>query len=269
MPEKKQKRKAKKPAKAPPKAAPEKTRRKAKRVPIEHKVLEMWNTGHPQGRKAHTTIVPDDQTLAGLRYAAGKDYACTFENVTVQELCERPMYRGIGVKTMANWCTVDGWVEHRREFREQYRKAMQRAIGSQLVQTRLELMKRGEKGLDRLFKKLVPEDEDEMLEPSSLESLANATRQFWNQVIQEKQALADAIMPAPIVQESGEALPMVKPQLSQSEARAAALTIVRMRREQLRAAMGKDEQPKEAQAKEGLVIDGERDGAKVVTDPKD
>lgn len=264
MPEKKKKkRKAKKPAKVPPKTAPKKTREKAKRVPIEHKVLEMWNN-KTQGRNACTRIVPDDQTLAGLRYAAGKDYACTFENVTVQELCERPMYQGIDVKKMQNWCTVDGWVEHRREFREQYRRAMQKAIGNQLVQTRLALMKRGEKGLDRLFKKLVPEDEAEMLEPSSLEALANATRQFWNQVIQEKEALADAIMPASIaVQDSGAALPMVRPELSQSEARAAALTIVRMRREEQRAALVKKME------KEGLIIEGQLDGPKVDDDRED
>jgi hypothetical protein len=173
------------------------------------------------------------------------------------------MYAGITVQRMQRWCRKDGWVEHRRTFREEYRKAMEKAIGNQLVQTRLKLMKRGEKGLDMLFGKLIPEDPEQALEPSSLESLANATRQFWSKVIEEKEALADAIMPEPIaVQQIDQALPApaVKPQLSQAESRAAALTVVRMRREEIRAAARAEEKKdREGEEKPHMrVIDGEK-----------
>lgn len=212
------------------------------------------------GRKPKTEIVHDDASVLGLRYAAGKDYACTFRDISVAELAQRPMYAGLDVRRMQYWCQQDGWVEHRRLFREDYRKAMEKAIGTQLVQTRLEYMKRGERGLNMLFGKLVPEDEDAVpLEPTSLEGLANATRQFWDQVIKEKEKLADAIMPEPIVQEGERTLPSVRPQLSQAEARAAALTIVRMRREQVRAALkSEEEQVVEAEKPHMRVIDGEK-----------
>jgi hypothetical protein len=197
----------------------------------------------------------------GLRYAAAKDYACSFRDISIVELCKRPMYAGITVQRMQRWCRKDGWVEHRRTFREEYRKAMEKAIGNQLVQTRLELMKRGEKGLDMLFGKLIPDDPEKQLEPSSLESLANATRQFWDKVIEEKEALADAIMPEPIaVQQTDQALPAVRPQLSQAESRAAALTVVRMRREEIRAAArAEEEKEREGEEKPHMrVIDGEK-----------
>lgn len=209
-----------------------------------------------------TEIVPDDTDTSryGLRYAAGKDYICTFTNVSIEELLERPMYRGIPQSTMGYWCKADGWVERRREFREQYRKAMDKAIVSQLVQTRYHYMKKGEKALEMLFGKLIPQEEDFQLEPTSLEALANATRQWWDKVIEEKEKLADAIMPEPIAAQQGDSAPTVRPQLSQAEARAAALTVVRMRRDEIRASLKAQEaeQPAEEKKPHMRVIDGEK-----------
>lgn len=246
------KKRKKKPAKKPPKKSAPEPQRKAKRVPIKGE----------RGQPTKTQVTFDDAHLVGLRYAAAKDYACTFKDVSVAELCQRPMYAGISQRTMERWCTEDGWVEHRRAFREEYRKGIEKAIGTQLVQTRLEYMKRGEEALDRLFNKLVPKDEQDMMEPTSLESLVNATRQFWDKVIEEKEKLADAIMPEPIaVQQSENYVPAVRPQLSQSEARAAALTIVRMRRDQIRAALKAEEAATKGEEPEKphmRVIDGEK-----------
>ena len=228
------KKRKKKPAKKPPKKSAPEPQRKAKRVPIKGE----------RGQPTKTQVTFDDAHLVGLRYAAAKDYACTFKDVSVAELCQRPMYAGISQRTMERWCTEDGWVEHRRAFREEYRKGIEKAIGTQLVQTRLEYMKRGEEALDRLFNKLVPKDEQDLMDPTSLESLA------------------DAIMPEPIaVQQSENYVPAVRPQLSQSEARAAALTIVRMRRDQIRAALKAEEAATKGEEPEKphmRVIDGEK-----------
>lgn len=245
-----QKRK-KKPAKRPPPEVEMPPPRKAVRVPMKR-----------ASKQPKTQIVPDDTdtSLHGLRYAAGKDYVCTFKNVSLQELCQRPMYRGIPERTMGYWCKADGWVERRRAFREEYRKALDKAIVSQLVQTRHHYMKKGEKTLEMLFDKLIPENEEFQLEPTSLEALANATRQWWDKLIEEKEKLADAIMPEPIVAQQEGTTSVVRPQLSQAEARAAALTVVRMRRDEIRASLKAQEaeQPAEEKKPHMRVIDGEK-----------
>lgn len=242
------------PVKGPPKPEPqqEAPKRKARRTPITH------NSGVP----LRTQIVHDDSSVLGLRYAAGRDYVCTFRDVSVAELAQRPMYRGINVRRMQHWCGIDNWVEKRREWREEYRKAMERAIGTQLIQTRREYMKRAEGVLDMLMGKLLPEEEGAvMLEPSSLESLANATRQWWRELIEEKKELADAILPEPIAVQAADTTSIVKPELSQEETRAAAAVIVRMRRERMRAALEANQAKKEGEEEQKphmRVIDGEK-----------
>lgn len=246
-----QKKRKRRPLKAPPKVKIEPVApRKAKRTPI--------TTGSDQ--RVRTSISFDDGSVLGLRYAAGKDYICTFRDISVAELSEWPMYRRISIRNMENWCNADKWVERRRAWREEYRQAMEKAIGTELVRTRLKYMKRGEKVLGMLFDQLMPEGDDpELLQPTSLESMANATRQFWAKVVEEKEKLADAIMPEAVAMQPDKALPALKPQLSQEEARAAALTIVRMRREQIRAAMADDEKKEGADQKPHMrVIEGEK-----------
>lgn len=243
------------PIKGPPKPEPQEVapRRKARRTPITH----------TSGVPIRTQIVHDDSSIMGLRYAAGKDYVCTFKDISVTELAQRPMYRAINVRRMQNWCAVDNWVERRRAWREEYRKAMERAIGTQLIQTRREYMKRAEDVLNMLFGKLLPEGEEGavMLEPTSLESLTSATRQWWRELIEEKKELADAILPEPIAAQGADTTSIVKPELSQDETRAAALTIVRMRRDRMRAAVEAErakEEGEEEQKPHMRVIDGEK-----------
>lgn len=252
MSKKKRKKKAKKPPEPTDLAFPV---RKAFRVPIKPKV----------GRPVSVDIEGDDATLLGLRYAAGRDYACTFRNLSIEELAKRPMYveGGVNVKTMQYWCRVDGWVAHRRAFQEEYRSAIERALASQIVMTRKEYLDKGKQGLDLLFAKFLPEDPELQLEPTSLEALANATRQFWDKYIDEAEKLADTIVPESVAaqQQTETALPTVKPQLSQAEAKAAALTVVRMRREEQRAALRAKEAQEgtgEEEAPHMRVIQGEK-----------
>ena len=253
------KKRKKKPAKRPPKPAPEP--RKAKRVPIGKKA-KRTPIKDPGGRPTKTQVLVPEDSFMDLRYAASKDYAYTFRDISIAELCRHPRYAHISPRTMERWCAEDGWVEMRRAFRDEYRKEMEKAIGTQIVQARLAYTKLGDELLDDSFKRLLTKDKKKLLEVKSREGLMRATVMLWDRTIAEKEKLADAIMPEPIAhQQSEHYTPAVQPQLTKEEAREAALTIVRMRREQIRARIKQEmaaEQGEEPEKPHMRVIDGEK-----------
>jgi hypothetical protein len=242
------KKRKKKPAKKPPPKP-----RKAKRTPVQRK------DGRPT--KASIEFEEGSKSYAALRYSAGRYYATDADNMcSLLELSKLPMYSMVSLSALTRWCADDGWVERRRQFIENLNKKYESKLGTALVQARLNQLKKTEDVIDRVFKTLVTKAKDQVLEANSLEGAANAYARLCVVLDDQREKLADAVMPEPIAVQQQAQLPAVRPRLSMEESRAAALTIVRMRREETRAALRAEEAEKseEEEKPHMRVIEGEK-----------
>ena len=250
MPGKKRK---KKPAKRPPSK-----QRKAKRTPVQKKKKK-----NPPGRptKASMEFEEGSRSYAAIRYSAGRYYVTDADKMcSLDDMARMPMFSMVSRSTLAHWSAEDGWVERRRQFIDNLNKKYASKLGTALVQARLSALKKTEAVAERLFDALISKAKHQILEANSLEGAANAYARLCVVLDDQREKLADAVMPEPIaVQQTENMLPTVRPRLSLEESRAAALTIVRMRREEMRAAMRQSDAEK--QGEEGppmRVIEGEK-----------
>lgn len=224
------KKRKKKPAKTPPP-------KKAKRTPVKRK-----NAGQPP--KTTVEYDADPNSYPYLRMMAGKDYATDMSQRSIAELQRTPLYEIVPLDTMQRWSAQDGWVEKRRVFFDGVRKKAEEKLGTALAQSELEQLKKDQQILDDAFNRLVTKAKAKVLEANSWEGAVRAYVALAQMVTERRIRVADLVIPEPAasLQSQDHMLPVVRPRLSQEEAAAAALTIVRMRRDEMRAAMRSEEE---------------------------
>jgi len=249
------KRKKKKPAKAPPPP-----QRKAKRTPMTAKALREVIATKP-GRPLQTSVEEEPASWPYLRYAAGRHYATDFENMcSVEDMTKIPMFSVVPEATLRYWCARDGWVERRKDFLESVRKKEEHVVGTALVQARIHQLAKTQDIMDKAYD-LVMVRARKKLAAHSMEGVMNAYARLCQLSDDQREKLATSLFP-----DAAEGQPQtqplstsMKPRLSVEEQRAAALVIVRMRREEIRAALRAEEDEKSGTETPHIrVVEGER-----------
>ncbi len=225
-------------AKSPKKKAGKKTKakkrttktkaKKAKKVEVTSKAMQALVLAEDEVNQSTKVL------LKSLRESAGYYYAVY--DVSVRQMSKNPTYKAIPYDTLEVWCTNDGWRELRASYRQEIRQKVQALITTEIAQKRVEQLQAMQADYDLLGEIL----QEKNLKPRSLEGVVNARTRLAGQMDEMRQGLLEQHMPA-MVQSLGATptddsplRPDMKPRLSDEEARAAATTIIRMRREGLR-----------------------------------
>jgi len=243
------KKRKKKAAKAPPP-------RKAVRTPMQ---VPPGGPGRPP--KSSIEYEGDPTSYPYLRALAGEKYITDMDQGSIADWQRTPLFQIIPLETMQRWSAQDGWVEKRRVFFDSIRKRAEAKLGTVLAQARFEQLKESRKVKDVAFNLIVKKGKKAVLEAKSMEGMINAYTKLIQVIDEQSEKLADMVLPEPAASLEGSdtMLPVVRPRLSQEEAAAAALTIVRMRREEMRAAMRSEEAEKKGEVAPHMrVIDGEK-----------
>lgn len=245
--------KKKKPAKVPP---PPLRRPKAKRTPIP--------TMHPvdvtRNKLIKTTIEPDTESYGYLRYAAACDYESSIDGISLAQLHKNPMYAKVPDSTFTYWSVNDHWVDRRKAFIAKLQARAAEKVGNALIQERLRQLKKSQSLLENSYD-LLDKKGKARVKPHTREGLINATVKLQTMVDEQQVKLSELILPEPMSLKSGSSSPAIQPQLSQAEAKAAAMVIVKMRRDEMRVALQKKaEKSGESDPPHMRVIKGDKDG---------
>lgn len=168
-----------------------------------------------------------------LRYAAGMYYTTDLRGCTLEQLHRHPMFRVMSFHTIAKWAVEDRWTERRQINLEQWRRAIENKIGTELAQAYRTGLSKATRVFDMIFEKI----ENEVVEPKSLEGLVTAFVKLADLMGDWNERIGKLIIPDMPAQQAMVAGPaeQAKPQLSQEEARAAAKLLIEMRRKEMRA----------------------------------
>lgn len=187
-----------------------------------------------------------------LRWTAGMYYTTDLRGCTIDQLSKHPMFKVVGLRTLATWSTEDRWVERRQINLEQWRRAIENKIGSELVRAR----KTGLGKLNKIFDKIFAKIEAEAVEGTTPQLVLAIVRlaelmDSWNDRI-AKAVIPDLPSQATVAGPAETA----KPQLTQEEARAAAKLIIQTRRDGMRAkAQRQQEEAEHLEENSGETLD--------------
>lgn len=179
-----------------------------------------------------STIVDSDQKY--LRYAAGIYYTTDLRGCSVLEMTKHPIYGVVPIGTLERWCMLDDWVKRRVAVLEQWRKKIEAAVGNKLAQARVHQLE----SLQRVYDKVLLKLETDAVEAGTYEGLTNALLRLAEVMDDWRSRLAQEIWPAMAEASAGDGRStalMVRPKLSREEARAAAVMIIQLRQQQLKA----------------------------------
>lgn len=133
--------------KAPPKkkVAAKKKKAKAKKKP-------------PSGPEGETKAEKKDRLAkhSYLRHFAQMYYVTDLSGCTIEDVCNHPMMESIPVGTIKDWAHKDRWAEKRKGTLDRWREQIESKIGDELVQSRIQSIKKLGAIRDHLFKKLTP-----------------------------------------------------------------------------------------------------------------
>lgn len=181
-------------------------------------------------------LVPEvevDEKLARqngkLRLDAGLVYMTHPTGTTIEELHKDPRFAVVTARTLERWSSDDKWVERRTEFLQAWAEQAKAKLGTELTKARLQEMS------DLQEVRLIAMDKirDEMTAPKSLEGMIKALVEVGKREESVAVGVANEMMPGNV--RMGIAAGAVEHKLEEDERRALTKTILRMRRNQVRA----------------------------------
>lgn len=253
------KRKKKRAKRPPPSIRP-------KRVPIRHTmVIERPSDEVGRPSKTKIEVTSEAPTPAWVRRMAAQNYVGDPEGRSIRWWYENdPMCQIVTMDTMNRWAAVDGWVERRRQFLDKLNRRAESRMANAVFRARLEDLKKREQLMRLAEQRLNPQSPEQALPSNSFEALLNAYTRLGTEVDEMREKLADVVTPGVLAatetaEESPSQRARVRPQLDEQEARAAAATILSLRRQKHRAALRAAEAAAEEEEPANLrVIKGEK-----------
>jgi hypothetical protein len=180
------------------------------------------------GRPPLSKIVspePGDGTRY-LRYAAGLFYTTDLRGTTVPAMAKHPVYCAVSQRTLEEWCRKDRWVERRRQTLEAWHDEIARGIGAELARVRTAQIDRLQAVFDQTLAKL----EHELVDAKSWEGVAGVLVKLAELMDGWRDKTHGDVVPG--ISRGLDPPPQTRPHLTDEEARAAAMVIIRKRREQ-------------------------------------
>lgn len=180
-----------------------------------------------------------------LRAQARVEYATDSDQCSLVVLNSRPAYAHLHRRTLEVWCVEDKWVEERERFIRTWQTKIEGRMANALVRIKLNHMEE----LENIGNVMIGKLKADMLQANSWEGAVTALLKLMDKMDDFREEITTHLAPQIIQatpsggQSSSPGVPAVaRPVLTNDEARAAALTVVRMRRENMRQQMALQEQ---------------------------
>jgi hypothetical protein len=205
------------------------------------------------GRRPLSSIEPPDEAdgMRYLRYAAGLFYTTDLRGTTVPEMAKHPVYGAASLRTLEKWCAKDRWIERRKQNLEAWREQIARGIGNELARVRTEQLVR----LQAVFELALAKLENDLVDAKSWEGVAGALVKLAEVMDTWRDKIRGDVIPG--IARSLDPPAQARPQLTDEEARAAAMVIIHKRREQMRLEAARQNELDRQGKKPGLhVVDG-------------
>lgn len=183
-----------------------------------------------------------------LRLDAGLVYMTHPKGMTLEELHADSRFGTVTLRTLERWSSEDKWVERRAEFLQAWAEQAKQKLGSELTKARLQEMK----DLQEVRMIAMEKIRDEMTAPKSLEGMIKALVEIGKREEAVSIGVVQEMLPEGSNSRMGIAA-AADHKLTEDERRALTRTILRTRRNQVR-------------AEQGMTIDAE---ATVVEDESD
>lgn len=189
-----------------------------------------------------TDLVPvvEDENFSNwdLKQLAELHYVTFQGKVSLSEMSRMSPFNRVTERTLFNWSSKDEWVRKRSEYQQQLFDAVRRKIGTQHVQATVSTLDQLGQITQEAYQKLIPmelesEDGSKMtvtLDPKTWSSVATVYERLVARLHEIRKDIHDHVVPAVTPNEGGPAEQVVKPRLTEEEARAAAMLLVKMRR---------------------------------------
>lgn len=179
------------------------------------------------------TVVPDvDDKLSRqngkLRLDAGLAYMTHPTGTTIEELHADPRFSVVSKRTLERWSSEDMWVERRTEFLQAWAEQAKQRLGTELTKARMQEMKDLQEVREIAMEKI----RDEMTAPKSLEGMIKALVEIGKREEAVAVGVAGEMMPGDTQMGIAAA---AEHKLTEDERRALTKTILRTRRNQVRA----------------------------------
>jgi hypothetical protein len=143
-----------------------------------------------------------------------------------------PEFSEVSVQRLRVWSQEDQWVERRRAFQESVLDGVRKRIGNDLIQSQIEMVKDAMGIYERTLGMLQGTDGVDPPPAKSYEGLLGAFTRFISEMSEIRKDIIDVVVPPVIAtgEEDKDEVPQIVPELSTSEARIAALAVVKARR---------------------------------------
>lgn len=214
-----------------PKRTPVVRKRKrgvAKRPPPKKVASKAASRRYGEEHKAKTKATKSRRSkLLALRYAAEIRYTTDPAGITLRELSKQePFTDNVSHNTLKTWYAGEGWKKKRAEYFQNISDSIEKNLGKRLVDTQIEQLRR----VDALFEKAL--DRAESSEPKSMEGMIGAVVNLLRIGNELREKIVKEIVPAQLG--GADEGMQVTPKLTEEEARAAAIAIIRTRRTNVR-----------------------------------
>lgn len=184
-----------------------------------------------------------------LRYAAVLRYTTDLNGISVTDLGKEDLFSVVPAGTLQRWMYEDRWTEKRNAVMERWRGQIEAKLGDELVQRRLESFRQVKMIKDGLIERLKESLLSKFADMSTKDAVDSLAKLLKLEFDMGVAVLHDA-MPTLTMQHATVRVqavpgvtttPLAAPSLSQEEARAAAVAVIRARRAKITAAMPKDD----------------------------
>jgi hypothetical protein len=183
-----------------------------------------------------------------LRRLAEVQYATSREGITVDEMARDPLYSNLSKMTLQRWSCEDRWVEKRQKYYEGISCKIQAKIGQGMMREQLRALKE----IQSLGAEILEKLRDKQVRVGTYEGLVTAYLKLLDYETEMQKKVSKEVVHE---RDGGVRTDGVKvaASLSEAEARVAVDTILRMRRDQIRAAAPSSALQREA-AKKGDIV---------------
>ena len=182
-----------------------------------------------------TTVIPDVPVesitvelkgLSYLRRLAAVLYITSQSAISLTELVANSQFADVIPRnTMGNWCAQDKWVEQRQKYWAEIEDKLKSQISTAQVQARIGQVD----ALVKLTTKMRTTLDGDEVEPQSYEGMVNALTRAEKLVDELRSKVVDDITPTNLGGSGGQVPEQITPVLSDTEARAAALAVIKQR----------------------------------------
>jgi hypothetical protein len=188
----------------------------------------------------------EELSRTDMRTVAKLYYVTDLQECTVEEMAALPQFSGVALSTLRAWCTQDGWVDTRKQVKEDWRKKLEEKLGEEITRQRLVFLdemqgvwRQGMKMLD--FDRIRdPENDDPtpIAMPKTWEGVASAMVKLGDMMDRMRVAIRDDVAPKNDPAARGGSKMKVEVDLSDDEAVGAVKAILERRRAKVRLQAG-------------------------------